>query len=133
MLWPRLHGPLGRDEAVNEVSFTAQDLIDHEAFASCTKEADDSITLEEVRAGTSTIKDSMARDVIRRGTRRALLMTRYFLDTSALVKHYHTELRTDAVDRIITAPGAELLIARLTLIETISSSPSRSAPGTSTL
>ena len=41
-----------------------EDLIDHEAIASCTKEADDSITLEDVRAGTSTIKDSMARVVI---------------------------------------------------------------------
>ena len=47
-------------------------------------------------------------------------MTRYFLDTSALVKHYHTELGTDAVDRIIGEAGAELLIARLTLVETIS-------------
>jgi len=47
-------------------------------------------------------------------------MTRCFLDTSALVKHYHTELGTDAVDRIIGVAGAELLIARLTLVETIS-------------
>jgi uncharacterized protein len=47
-------------------------------------------------------------------------MTRYFLDTSALVKHYHNELGTDAVDRIIGEAGAELLIARLTLVETIS-------------
>src|SRR5208282_1924109 len=47
-------------------------------------------------------------------------MTRYFLDTSALVKHYHTELGTDAVDRIIGESGAELLIARLTLVETLS-------------
>jgi len=47
-------------------------------------------------------------------------MTRYFLDASALVKHYHTELGTDAVDRIIGEAGAELLIARLTLVETIS-------------
>ena len=47
-------------------------------------------------------------------------MTRYFLDTSALVKHYHNELGTDAVDRFIGEAGAELLIARLTLVETIS-------------
>ena len=47
-------------------------------------------------------------------------MTRYFPDTSTLVKHYHTELGTDAVDRIIGEAGAELLIARLTLVETIS-------------
>jgi predicted nucleic acid-binding protein len=44
-------------------------------------------------------------------------MTRYFFDTSALVKHYHTEAGTNAVDRIIDEAGAELLIARLTLVE----------------
>ena len=43
---------------------TLEDLIDWEAIASCEKEADDSVTLEEVRAGTSKIKDSMARVVI---------------------------------------------------------------------
>jgi hypothetical protein len=32
-------------------------------------------------------------------------MTRYFLDTSALVKHYHTEIGTNAVDRIIDEAG----------------------------
>jgi len=47
-------------------------------------------------------------------------MARYFFDTSALVKHYHAEAGTDAVDRIINQPGVELLIARLTLVETIS-------------
>ena len=47
-------------------------------------------------------------------------MARYFFDTSALVKHYHSETGTDAVDRMIGEPGAELLIARLTLVETIS-------------
>src|SRR3954451_10568669 len=47
-------------------------------------------------------------------------MARYFFDTSALVKHYHPEAGTVAVDRIINNPDAELLIARLTLVETIS-------------
>jgi putative addiction module CopG family antidote len=41
-----------------------EDLIDYDAIASCEKEADDSITLEAVRVGTSKIKDSMARVVI---------------------------------------------------------------------
>jgi len=45
-------------------TLTLEDLIDYEAIASCEKEADDSITLEEVRAATSKIKDSMARVVI---------------------------------------------------------------------
>jgi hypothetical protein len=43
---------------------TLEDLIDYDAIAYCEKEADDSITLEEVRAATSKIKDSMARVVI---------------------------------------------------------------------
>jgi predicted nucleic acid-binding protein len=47
-------------------------------------------------------------------------MPRYFFDTSALVKHYHVEAGTDAVDRIIDEAGAELFIARLTLVETTS-------------
>ncbi len=47
-------------------------------------------------------------------------MARYFFDTSALVKHYHPEDGTDAVDRIIDEAGAESLIARLTMVETIS-------------
>ncbi|MGZ5975177.1 MAG: hypothetical protein ACXWPK_17450 [Isosphaeraceae bacterium] len=67
ILREHIHAPdpdIGRDKADDEASFTVEDLIDHEAIASCTKEADDSITLEAVRAGTSTIKDSMARVVI---------------------------------------------------------------------
>src|SRR4051794_40326329 len=47
-------------------------------------------------------------------------MARYFFDTSALVKHYHAEAGTGAVDRIVGTAGVELLIARLTLVETIS-------------
>ncbi len=39
-------------------------LIDHEFVAYCEREADDSVTLEEVREATSKIKDSMARVVI---------------------------------------------------------------------
>ena len=47
-------------------------------------------------------------------------MSGYFFDTSALVKPYHAEAGTSAVDRIINEEGAELLIARLTLVEMIS-------------
>ena len=67
ILHEHIHTPdpdIGRDEAAAEAWFTEEDLVDHEAIASCTEEADDSITLEQVRAGTSTIKDSMARVVI---------------------------------------------------------------------
>jgi hypothetical protein len=41
-----------------------EDLTDVETIASCEKEADDSVALEEVRAATSKIKESMARVVI---------------------------------------------------------------------
>lgn len=47
-------------------------------------------------------------------------MPRYFIDTSALVKHYHPEAGTAAVDRIINEPGTELFISRLTLVEAVS-------------
>jgi putative addiction module CopG family antidote len=43
---------------------TLDDLIDYDAITSGEKQADDTITLEEVRAATSTIKDSMSRVVI---------------------------------------------------------------------
>jgi hypothetical protein len=54
----------GSEEPANGANLTLEDLIDWEAIASCEKEADDSITLEEVRAATAKIKDSMARVVI---------------------------------------------------------------------
>ena len=54
--------------AVNDGSSGAaaipDDLIDHEFVAYCEHEADESVTLEEVRAATSKIKDSMARVII---------------------------------------------------------------------
>jgi hypothetical protein len=54
----------GQDEAAIGATPTLEDLIDDEAIASCETEADDSITLEAVRAATSRIKDSMARVVL---------------------------------------------------------------------
>ena len=47
-------------------------------------------------------------------------MARSFFDTSGLVKHYHPETGTAEVDRLIGEPGAELVISRLTLVETVS-------------
>ena len=47
-------------------------------------------------------------------------MPLYFFDTSALIEHYHAEAGTDTVDRLIDEPGAGRLIARLTLVETVS-------------
>ena len=56
--------PTDRDRAAAGVAPTLEDLIDYEAIASCEGEADDRISLEEVRAATATIKGSMARAVI---------------------------------------------------------------------
>ena len=47
-------------------------------------------------------------------------MSRYFLDTSALVKRYHTEVGTTKVRTILNEPNAEHFIARLTTVEILS-------------
>ena len=47
-------------------------------------------------------------------------MVRSFFDTSALVKHYHPETGTAAVDRLVGEPGTELVTSRLTPVETVS-------------
>lgn len=47
-------------------------------------------------------------------------MARYFLDTSALLKHYHAEVGTPRVRAILAEPGAELLISRLASVEVLS-------------
>lgn len=39
-------------------------LLDHDAVATCRREADDQVTLEEVRASTASIRGSMARLII---------------------------------------------------------------------
>lgn len=44
-------------------------------------------------------------------------MTFYFFDTSALVKHYHQESGTEAVDEIFYDRNAFLLISELTIVE----------------
>ena len=44
-------------------------------------------------------------------------MPHYFFDTSALVKHYHTELGSTEVDRILGESRSRFSIARLTLTE----------------
>lgn len=44
-------------------------------------------------------------------------MAGYFLDTSALGKHYHYEIGTPDVDLIFQQPGAELFISRLGVVE----------------
>jgi len=56
--------PGGPGEPAKGVNSISDDLIDHEFIAYCTREADDSVTLEEVLRATSKIHDSMARVLI---------------------------------------------------------------------
>src|SRR5438067_1972002 len=44
-------------------------------------------------------------------------MADYFLDTSALGKHYHVEVGTPVVDRLLRESGARHFISRLTVVE----------------
>ncbi len=44
-------------------------------------------------------------------------MATYFLDSSALVKHYHAEGETAEVDRLLEEPSACHFISRLTVVE----------------
>lgn len=44
-------------------------------------------------------------------------MKRYFLDTSALVKHYHQEAGTEVVDQIFNSAERILLISDISIIE----------------
>ena len=52
-----------RDES-RQAAPTLDDFIDREFVEYCSREADDSVTLEEVLEATSTIQDSMARVII---------------------------------------------------------------------
>jgi predicted nucleic acid-binding protein len=47
-------------------------------------------------------------------------MSAHFLDTSALVKHYHPEVGTPEVDRLWADPGVALFISRLGVVELVS-------------
>src|SRR5262249_4532113 len=48
------------------------------------------------------------------------LMPRYFFDTSALVKNYHSEAGTPDVRRILGEAGSEFFISRLATVEMLS-------------
>jgi putative addiction module CopG family antidote len=51
-------------DETRKVAPTLDDFIDHEFVEYCAREADDSVTLEEILQATSTINDSMARVII---------------------------------------------------------------------
>jgi predicted nucleic acid-binding protein len=44
----------------------------------------------------------------------------HYWDTSALAKHYHSELGTPKVDQLLQAPGSRHIISRLAVAETFS-------------
>ena len=47
-------------------------------------------------------------------------MTRYFFDTSALVKRYHAEPGTQAVEAMFVEPRAMFVVSRLAVVECVS-------------
>jgi predicted nucleic acid-binding protein len=47
-------------------------------------------------------------------------MASYFLDSSALVKYYHTEVGSAEIIRLVQHPNARHFISRLTTVEIIS-------------
>lgn len=47
-------------------------------------------------------------------------MSRYYFDTSALVKNYHFETGTQEVQRILAEVGSEFVISRLAAVEMLS-------------
>jgi PIN domain nuclease of toxin-antitoxin system len=44
-------------------------------------------------------------------------LPKYFFDTSALAKVYRQEIGSDFVDRVLSEPGSQHLISRLTIVE----------------
>ena len=46
-------------------------------------------------------------------------MSNHFVDTSALVKHYHPEVGTPKVDLLWATQGARLFISRLSVVESV--------------
>ncbi|MDA3915744.1 MAG: type II toxin-antitoxin system VapC family toxin [Deltaproteobacteria bacterium] len=44
-------------------------------------------------------------------------MSKYFLDTSAIVKRYHSEEGSDFIDRLFAKAGAEFIISDISIIE----------------
>jgi len=100
---------------------TLEDLIEYEAIESCARQVEgkDVPSIEEVRRMLSKIPGSMVQAVIEEREDR-FQMPGYFFDTSALVKHYHTELGSPKVDLILGESGSDYSIARLTLAEVAS-------------
>jgi uncharacterized protein len=59
-------------------------------------------------------------------------MSDHFLDTSALVKHYHSEVGTPKVDLLWNNAGARLFVSRLGIVETVSTFAKKVRSGTIT-
>ena len=64
ILQDHLRSTVGQDVRAAATPSIPDDLIDLDAIAYCEREANDTITLEEVRAATAKIQDPMARVVI---------------------------------------------------------------------
>ncbi len=57
-------------------------------------------------------------------------MLGYFLDTSALVKHYHPEVGSGEVDRLWNEPAPSLIVSRLSVLEIVSAFAGKVRTGT---
>jgi uncharacterized protein len=57
-------------------------------------------------------------------------MSDHFLDTSALVKHYHSELGTPKVDLLWNTPATNLFVSRLGIVEAVSAFAKKVRSGT---
>jgi len=89
--------------------------LDTECLAACAGEADDAVTLEEVREALAKIPGSLTEDFI--AEREDRWMPESFFDTSALGKHYHPEVGTSTVDQLLAEPASKHFISRLTVVE----------------
>jgi predicted DNA-binding antitoxin AbrB/MazE fold protein/predicted nucleic acid-binding protein len=72
-------------------------------------------TIEEVRAALASIPGSLSHDVI--AERGDYWLSRYFFDTSAIVKYFHTEPGTAEVSRIFAEPDRKIAISSIGLVE----------------
>jgi uncharacterized protein len=80
------------------------------------REAEPAPGIEEVRRRLTKIPGSMAAEIVAdRGERWSL--AGHFFDSSALVKLYHPEVGTPAVDQIVNATDNLVRVSRLTVAE----------------
>ena len=56
-------------------------------------------------------------------------MSKYFFDTSAIVKRYHREDGSNLIDRLFAESDAEFVISDISIIEFYSAPPTKARAG----